>query len=54
MKILILGSTGFIGSNLKTRLEKEGHIIFTAEKSSGVDIRNYNDINATSLHDCSF
>lgn len=45
MKILILGSTGFIGSNLKTRLEKEGHNIYTAERSSGVDIRNYSEIN---------
>ena len=47
MKILILGSTGFIGSNLKSRLEKEGHTIFTAERSSGVDIRRYNDIHFT-------
>tara|TARA_Y100001938_G_C8061218_1_gene417399 strand:+ start:641 stop:1558 length:918 start_codon:yes stop_codon:yes gene_type:complete len=47
MKILLLGSTGFIGSNLKTRLEKEGHTIFTAERSSGVDIRRYNDIRFT-------
>jgi len=44
MKILILGSTGFIGSNLKTRLQKEGHTIFTAERSTGVDIRRFNDI----------
>jgi len=47
MKILILGSTGFIGSNLKTRLEKEGHIVFTAERSSGVDVRRFNDIRFT-------
>ena len=44
MKILILGSTGFIGSNLKKRLELTKHSVFTCERSSGVDIRKYDDI----------
>tara|TARA_R110001592_G_scaffold281274_2_gene548732 strand:+ start:8239 stop:9156 length:918 start_codon:yes stop_codon:yes gene_type:complete len=44
MKILILGSTGFIGKNLTNRLKKEGHNISTAQKSSGVDIRVYDQI----------
>lgn len=44
MKILILGSTGFIGKNLKQRLIGTGHKIETAERSSGIDIRDYNQI----------
>ncbi len=44
MKILILGSTGFIGKNLLMRLKQENHIIETAERSSGVDITNYEQI----------
>ncbi len=44
MKILVLGSTGFIGKNLVTRLRSENYNVVTAERSSGVDIRNYNDI----------
>lgn len=44
MKILILGSTGFIGKNLKQRLLKDGHNISTAEKSSGTDLREYENI----------
>jgi GDP-L-fucose synthase len=44
MKVLILGSTGFIGKNLLNRLKKEELEIFTAERSSGVDIRSYQQI----------
>lgn len=44
MKILILGSTGFVGSNLHSRLLEDKHEVFTAERSSGVDIRNYEQI----------
>ena len=44
MKILILGSTGFIGKNLLMRLKQENHIIETAERSSGVNITNYEQI----------
>jgi GDP-L-fucose synthase len=44
MKVLVLGSTGFIGKNLINRLEKEGFDVFTAERSSGVDIRVYEEI----------
>lgn len=44
MKVLILGSTGFIGKNLLKRLKKEDCEIYTAERSTGVDIRNYKQI----------
>ena len=44
MKILILGSTGFIGSNLYKILQKKKYNVFTAEKSSGIDIRDYKQI----------
>lgn len=44
MKVLILGSTGFIGKNLLSRLAKEGFEVYTAERSSGVDIRSYQEI----------
>ena len=44
MKILILGSTGFIGKNLKQRLLNDGYDVDTAERSSGVDILNYEQI----------
>jgi len=44
MKVLILGSTGFIGKNLTKRLKKEDCEIYTAERSTGVDIRNYKQI----------
>ena len=44
MKVLILGSTGFIGKNLLNRLKIEKVEIFTAERSSGVDIRIYDQI----------
>ena len=43
-KILILGSTGFVGKNLKQRLLKDGHNTDTAERSSGVDILKYDQI----------
>ena len=41
MNILVLGSTGFIGKNLVTRLRKDGHCVSTAERSTGVDLRDY-------------
>tara|TARA_R110000824_G_scaffold14713_8_gene62429 strand:+ start:1390 stop:2310 length:921 start_codon:yes stop_codon:yes gene_type:complete len=44
MNILILGSTGFIGKNLVTRLKKENYNVFTCERASGVDIRDYKQI----------
>jgi len=43
MKILILGSTGFIGKNLLQKLSSD-YEIYTAERSSGVDIRVYEQI----------
>ncbi len=43
MKILILGSTGFIGKNLLQKLSSE-YEVYTAERSSGVDIRVYEQI----------
>ena len=44
MKILILGSTGFIGNNLLTRLLKEDLVTATAERSSGTDLRLYEEV----------
>lgn len=47
MKVLILGSTGFIGKNLKKRLISDNFDVYTAERSSGVDVRDYAQIYAT-------
>ena len=44
MKILILGSTGFIGKNLLHRLVEDGHNVATAERSSGTDLRTYQQV----------
>lgn len=46
MKVLILGSTGFIGKNLKKRLIDDNFHVHTAERSSGVDVRDYAQIYA--------
>ena len=46
MKILILGSTGFIGKNLKKRLIDDNFDVYTAERSSGIDVRDYTQIYA--------
>ncbi len=39
MKILISGASGFIGSHLKRRLKKEGHIVYGLGRSPGQEIR---------------
>lgn len=44
MRILILGSTGFIGKNLLNRLNEDGHDVTTAERSSGTDLRDYQEV----------
>ena len=44
MRILILGSTGFIGKNLLSRLTESGHDVTTAERSSGIDLRDYQQV----------
>lgn len=44
MKVLVLGSTGFIGKNLTNRLQKENYEVCTAQRSTGTDIRDYNQI----------
>lgn len=44
MRILVLGSTGFIGKNLVARLKQEDHTVDTAQRSTGVDIRDYQQI----------
>jgi GDP-L-fucose synthase len=44
MKILILGSTGFIGKNLLYKLKNIGFDVYTAERSTGTDIRDYDQI----------
>jgi len=44
MKILVLGGTGFIGSNLINKLNDDNHDVTSYSKSNGVDIRDYNKI----------
>ena len=44
MKILVLGGSGFIGSNLINKLNDDNHDITSYSKSNGVDIRDYNKI----------
>ncbi len=51
MNILVLGSTGFIGKNLVDQLKKQKHNVTTAERSSNVDIRNYDQI-LQKIKDC--
>ena len=43
-KILVLGNTGFIGKNLTESLINDNHQVFSCSKSTGVDIRNYDEI----------
>jgi len=40
MKILLLGATGFLGSRLALRLEKEGLSFIPASRSLGTDLRD--------------
>lgn len=42
MRVLVLGSTGFIGKSLTSRLRLENHEVFTCSRSEGIDILNYN------------
>ena len=42
MNILILGSTGFVGSNVATKLVAEGIQVYPTSKSNGVDLRDIN------------
>jgi GDP-L-fucose synthase len=44
MKILVLGSTGFVGKNLVEHLRKNKHDVVTAERSSGTDLRIYKNV----------
>ena len=44
MKILVLGSTGFIGKNLINRLREDSYEVYTAQRSTGIDIREYDQI----------
>ena len=41
MKILILGSNGFVGKNIVSKLKNTDHRIITLSKSDNVDLRNY-------------
>jgi len=41
MKISVTGSTGFIGSHLKERLEEEGHEVVGWDRKDGRDIRDW-------------
>ena len=37
-KILLTGSSGFIGEHLTSHLEKQGHVIIPADRNSGIDL----------------
>jgi nucleoside-diphosphate-sugar epimerase len=37
-KILLTGSSGFIGKHLTSHLEKQGHVIIPADRRSGIDL----------------
>ena len=43
MKILLLGHSGFLGSHVHELLNKSSHEIHLASKSTGIDLRNYDD-----------
>jgi GDP-L-fucose synthase len=43
MKILLLGHSGFLGSHVHELLNKGSHEIHLASKSTGIDLRNYDD-----------
>ncbi|MBI2676114.1 MAG: NAD-dependent epimerase/dehydratase family protein [Candidatus Aenigmarchaeota archaeon] len=40
MKVLVTGSSGFIGSHVKKRLEKEGHEVVGYDIKEGYDVRD--------------
>ncbi len=42
LKILVLGGSGFVGSNLVKALKTTNHTIFSASRSNGTDLLNYN------------
>lgn len=41
MRVSVTGSTGFIGSHLKERLESEGHEVICWDRKDGRDINNW-------------
>ena len=43
MRILVLGHTGFIGKNLFKKLQASGTQVWGASKSTGTDLRDYNE-----------
>jgi len=44
VKILVLGKTGFIGQNLFSRLERDGHNVVGHSRSTGVDLLVYSQV----------
>ena len=44
MKILVIGSTGFVGKNLVSTLAEEQCDVTTCQRSTGTDARDYNQI----------
>ena len=44
MKILVIGSTGFVGKNLLGVLRDTDHEVITCQRSSGTDARDFNQI----------
>jgi len=51
VKILIIGSTGFVGKNLLSVLEGTEHEVVTCQRSTGTDVRDHDQIHeAISKH----
>lgn len=44
MKILVIGSTGFVGKNLLAALSETEHEVATCQRSTGTDVREYSQI----------
>lgn len=44
MKILVIGSTGFVGKNLLAALSETEHEVVTCQRSTGTDVREYPQI----------
>jgi|688.fasta_scaffold559074_2 GDP-L-fucose synthase len=47
MRILLLGHTGFLGSQVMRQLEESPHEVFFASISTGVDLRKYDNFEST-------
>jgi nucleoside-diphosphate-sugar epimerase len=46
MKVLVTGSTGFIGKKLVSKLKQRKHLVKEFSKETGNDVRNLNQVNS--------